>query len=56
MNFEIAPKETEIQANWGDARLYCFALNIDGKTDPVINQLDTHHTAVIYKKIIFSQG
>jgi hypothetical protein len=32
MNFEIAPKETEIQANWDDARLYCFALNINGKT------------------------
>ena len=32
MNFEIAPKETEIKANWDDARLYCFALNIDGKT------------------------
>jgi hypothetical protein len=32
MNFEIAPKETEIQATWDDARLYCFALNIDGKT------------------------
>lgn len=31
MNFEIAPKETEIQANWDDARLYCFSLNIDGK-------------------------
>jgi hypothetical protein len=32
MNFEIAPKSTEIRANWYDARLYCFALNIDGKT------------------------
>ena len=32
MNFEIAPKSTEIQANWEDARLYCFALSIDGKT------------------------
>ena len=32
MNFEIAPKSTEIQANWYDARLYCFALRIDGKT------------------------
>ena len=32
MNFEIAPKSTEIQANWYDAKLYCFALNIDGKT------------------------
>jgi hypothetical protein len=32
MNFEIAPKETEIRANWYDAKLYCFSLNIDGKT------------------------
>jgi hypothetical protein len=32
MNFEIAPKSTEIQTNWDDAKLYCFSLNIDGKT------------------------
>ena len=32
MNFEIAPKSTEIKLNWDDARLYCFALDIDGKT------------------------
>ena len=32
MNFEIAPKETEIHANWNDAKLYCFSINIDGKT------------------------
>lgn len=32
MNFEIAPKSTEIRANWNDARFYCFALNINGKT------------------------
>lgn len=31
MKFEIAPKSTEIQANWDDAKMYCFALNIDGK-------------------------
>ena len=31
MNFEIAPKSTEIQANWYDAKLYCFTLNIDGR-------------------------
>ena len=31
MNIEIAPKSTEIEANWHDARLYCFSLNIDGK-------------------------
>jgi hypothetical protein len=29
---EIAPKSTETRLNWDDARLYCFALNIDGKT------------------------
>jgi hypothetical protein len=43
MNFEIAPKETEIQANWDDANLYCFSLNIDGKTGwrlPHLNELD----------------
>jgi hypothetical protein len=32
MNFEIAPKETETRLNWDDARLYCFSLNVDGKT------------------------
>ena len=32
MNFEIAPKETEIHANWFDAKLYCFALNTNNKT------------------------
>jgi hypothetical protein len=32
MNIEIAPKSTEIKATWDDARLYCFALNIYGKT------------------------
>lgn len=39
---EIAPKETEIDATWDDARLYCFALNIDGKTGwrlPTIDEL-----------------
>lgn len=30
--FEIAPKSTETRANWDDARLYCFSLNIDGKS------------------------
>lgn len=33
MKYEIAPKETEIEANWDDAKLYCFVLNIDGKND-----------------------
>lgn len=33
MNFEIAPKSTEIiRSIWDDARLYCFVLNVDGKT------------------------
>jgi hypothetical protein len=44
MNFEIAPKSTEIQANWYDARLYCFSLNIDGKTGwrlPTKQELDS---------------
>ena len=42
MKFEIAPKSTEIQTNWFDARLYCFSLNIDGKTGwrlPTMNEL-----------------
>jgi hypothetical protein len=42
MNFEIAPKSTETYLKWDDARLYCFALNIDGKTGwrlPTINEL-----------------
>jgi hypothetical protein len=33
MNFEIAPKSTEIQATWDNARLYCMFLEIDGKKD-----------------------
>ena len=32
MNFEIAPKSTEIRLKWDDAKLYCFSLDIDGKT------------------------
>ena len=42
MNFEIAPKSTEVRLNWNDAHLYCFTLNIDGKTGwrlPTINEL-----------------
>ena len=31
MKLEIAPKETEIQANWNAAKLYCFALNANNK-------------------------
>jgi hypothetical protein len=43
MNFEIAPKSTEIKATWDAARLYCFSLNIDSKTGwrlPTIEELD----------------
>ena len=29
MKFEIAPKSTEIQANWYDAVRYCMTLNKD---------------------------
>ena len=32
MNFEIAPKSTEILSTWNDARLYWFSLIIDDKT------------------------
>lgn len=31
LDFEIAPKSTEIQATLDEAKLYCFSLNIDGK-------------------------
>lgn len=45
MNFEIAPNSSVIKANWYDARLYCFALIIDGKTGwrlPTGKELNTH--------------
>jgi hypothetical protein len=29
---EIAPKETEVIANWEEAKLYCFSLNTNNKT------------------------
>jgi hypothetical protein len=32
MNFEIAPKSSEIQVNWYEANIYCSELKIDGKT------------------------
>jgi hypothetical protein len=32
MNFEIAPKSTEIQSNWHNDIAYCDSLNIGGKT------------------------
>jgi hypothetical protein len=47
MNFEIAPKSTEIQANWDDTRLYCFLINIDGKIGwrlPTIEELSKIYT------------
>jgi hypothetical protein len=42
MNFEIAPKETEDYLKWDDAKLYCFSLNVDGKTGwriPTVREL-----------------
>jgi hypothetical protein len=32
MNFEIASKETEVRLTWDEAIMYCFALNVDGKS------------------------
>ena len=32
MNFEIAPKSTEMKLNWADAKQYVEKLSIDGKT------------------------
>jgi hypothetical protein len=32
MKFEVAPKETEIQANWDDAKMYCLFLEVSGET------------------------
>ena len=31
MNFEVAPKETAIKANWYDAKIYCTFLEVAGK-------------------------
>ena len=28
--FETAPKETERELNWHEAKMYCFSLNVDG--------------------------
>jgi hypothetical protein len=42
MKIEIAPVSTEIEANWEDAILYCFSLNIDGRTGwrlPTLHEL-----------------
>lgn len=49
MNFEIAPKSTETQLNWYDARLYCFSLVVDGKTGwrlPTKEELDEIYESV----------
>ena len=32
MKIEIAPKSTEVELKWNDAKLYCFSLTIGGKT------------------------
>ena len=51
MKFEIAPKSTEIRANWEEARLYCFSLNINGKTGwrlPNIEELCEIYQSEIY--------
>lgn len=32
MNIELAPEEYWIECTYDDAMLYCFSLNIDGKT------------------------
>jgi hypothetical protein len=31
LDFEIAPKSSEVQATFDEARMYCFSLNVDGK-------------------------
>lgn len=33
MNFQIAPKSTEVKLNWEDAKLYCSSLDLYSKTD-----------------------
>ena len=42
MNFEVAPKETAIKANWYDAKIYCTFLEVAGKKGwrlPTIEEL-----------------
>ena len=46
MNFEIAPKSTEMRANWYDAKQHCETLTIDGKSDwrlPTREELNAIH-------------
>lgn len=46
MKFEIAPKSTETELNWNDAKFYCFSLAIDGKTGwrlPTKDELELIH-------------
>jgi hypothetical protein len=31
LDFEIAPKSSEVQATFDEARMYCFSLKVDGK-------------------------
>lgn len=60
MNFEIAPKSSEIRLNWDDARLYCFSLNIDGKTDwrlPTIEELnEIYHSETDFVETYYWSG
>ncbi len=48
MNFEIAPKETEIQDTWDNAIIYCQFLEVDAKTGwrlPTLEELtDIYHS------------
>ena len=42
MKFEVAPNKNPKALNYDDAKLYCFALTIDGKTGwrlPTIDEL-----------------
>ena len=56
---EIAPKSAEIKSNWADARLYCFALNIDGKIGwrlPTKKELKTYITGLVSHAPILVHG
>jgi hypothetical protein len=59
MKFEIAPKSTEIQTNWEDARLYCFSLNIDGKTGwrlPSVYELESFTRSTNMENALYWTG